>query len=147
MVSLNILVNLKGYYKIYMRFWGDIILIIMTNETKETIRTLLKKKMANILGIADDTLDRLSKADGSFPDPLDRAMSESISSIELRKRDRERKLLQKITDALNRLDNNSYGICDLCGNEISEDRLIARPETSMCIDCKEEQEDIEKRFG
>ena len=119
----------------------------MTNETKETIRSLLTKKMSNILGIADDTLERLSKSDSSFADPLDRAMSESISSIELRKRDRERKLLQKITDALKRLDTDSYGICEMCGNEISEERLIARPETTLCIDCKEEQEDMEKRFS
>ncbi len=119
----------------------------MTNETKETIRSLLIQKMSKILGIADDTLERLSKAPGSFPDPVDRAMSESISSIELRKRDRERKLLQKIRDALTRLENNSYGTCEVCGNEISEKRLIARPETTLCIMCKEEQEDIEKRFG
>ncbi|NIP29842.1 MAG: hypothetical protein GTO02_06205, partial [Candidatus Dadabacteria bacterium] len=56
-------------------------------------------------------------------------------------------LLQKIRDALTRLENNSYGTCEVCGNEISEKRLIARPETTLCIMCKEEQEDIEKRFG
>lgn len=118
----------------------------MTNETKETIRNLLNEKMSDILGIAVETVERLGKSDGSFPDPLDRAMSESISSIELRKRDRERKLLQKIKDALKRLEEDSYGICEVCGNEISENRLIARPETTLCIDCKEEQEDLEKRF-
>ena len=119
----------------------------MTNETKEAIRLLLIQKMSDILGIADDTLERLSKTGGSFPDPLDRAMSESIRSVELRKRDRERKLLQKIRDALTRLENGSYGICGLCGNQISEERLIARPEATFCIQCKEEQESLEKKFG
>ena len=83
----------------------------------------------------------------SFPDPLDRAMSESTRVLELRERDRERKLLRKIRDALARLENGSYGICEVCEEEISEQRLIARPETTLCIECKEEQEDIEKKFG
>lgn len=119
----------------------------MKAETRETVRTILIQKMSDILGIAYDTVDRMSKGSNSFPDPLDRAMSESNRVLELRERDRERKLLRKIRDALARLENGSYGICEQCEEEISEQRLIARPETTLCIDCKEEQEDIEKKFG
>ena len=119
----------------------------MKAETREAVRTILIHKMSDILGIAYDTVDRMSKGSNSFPDPLDRAMSESTRVLELRERDRERKLLRKIRDALARLENGSYGICEVCEEEISEQRLIARPETTLCIECKEEQEDIEKKFG
>ncbi len=119
----------------------------MKAETREAVRTTLIQKMSDILGIAYDTVDRMSKGSNSFPDPLDRAMSESTRVLELRERDRERKLLRKIRDALARLENGSYGICEVCEEEISEQRLIARPETTLCIECKEEQEDIEKKFG
>ena len=119
----------------------------MKAETREAVRTTLIQKMSDILGIAYDTVDRMSKGSNSFPDPLDGAMSESTRVLELRERDRERKLLRKIRDALARLENGSYGICEVCEEEISEQRLIARPETTLCIECKEEQEDIEKKFG
>ena len=143
-VNLNKLNNL--FIKFTWEFHSAILDIIMTDETKETIRSLLILKMSNILGVAEDTLERMSKT-SSFPDPLDRVTSESISSIELRKRDRERKLLQKIRDALSRLENGIYGICELCESEISIERLIVRPETTLCIRCKEEQEYLENRFG
>ena len=103
--------------------------------------------MDNLVGSAGETLDIMSKGIDSFPDPIDRAMSESNSSIELRKRDRERKLIQKIKKAIQRTDDGSYGVCDECGEEISESRLKARPETTLCIKCKEEQEKVEKQFG
>lgn len=119
----------------------------MRSETKEKVRTILIQKMSDIAGIAYETLDRMSKGSSSFPDPLDRALSESNRVLELRERDRERKLLRKIRAALTRLEDGSYGICEVCNEEISEQRVIARPETTLCIDCKEEQEDIEKKFG
>lgn len=119
----------------------------MRSETKETVRTILLKKMSDIAGIAYETLERMGRGASTFPDPLDRALSESNRVLELRERDRERKLLRKIRDALTRLEDGSYGICEVCGDEISEERLIARPETTLCINCKEEQEDIEKKFG
>ena len=108
---------------------------------------MLIKKMAGLLGIAEDTVTRMSKGDGTFPDPLDRAMSESNHTLELRKRDRERKLIKKIKDAINRTEDGTYGICEICGEEITEDRLKVRPETTLCIDCKEEQELVEKKFS
>jgi len=110
-------------------------------------KDLLLQRVDNLVGSAGETLDTMSKGDDSFPDPIDRAMSESNRSIELRKRDRERKLIQKIKKAIQRTDDGSYGVCDECGEEISESRLKARPETTLCINCKEEQEKVEKQFG
>jgi len=110
-------------------------------------KDLLLQRVDNLVGSAGETLDTMSKGDDSFPDPIDRAMSESNRSIELRKRDRERKLIQKIKKAIRRTEDGSYGVCDECGEEISESRLKARPETILCINCKEEQEKVEKQFG
>lgn len=110
-------------------------------------RDLLVKKMADLLGIAEETVIRMNKGDGTYPDPLDRAMSESTRSIELRKRDRERKLIQKIINALKKIDDGSYGTCEICSQAITEERLKARPEATMCFECKVEQEEIEKRYG
>lgn len=110
-------------------------------------REVLIRKMAGLLGIAEDTVTRMSEGDGTFPDPLDRALNESNRTIELRKRDRERKLIQKIQKAIQQTEDGSYGICEICGEEITEDRLEVRPETTLCISCKEEQEKVEKQFG
>jgi len=103
--------------------------------------------MAGLLGIAESTVMRMSEGDGTFPDPMDRAMSESSTSIELRKRDRERKLIGKIQKSIQKTEDGSYGICEVCEDKITEDRLIVRPETTLCIGCKEEQEIEEKQFG
>ncbi len=120
---------------------------MLTNKTKESIRKHLIKKLSDLLGIAVSTVDQMSKGNATYPDPVDRAVSESSRQIELRKRDRERKLIQKIKDALARMDQDSYGVCEVCGEYISKERLIARPETTLCISCKEEQEADEKKFG
>ncbi len=110
-------------------------------------KDLLQERMDMLMGTAGETLDDMSQGDDTFPDPLDRAMSESNRSIELRKRDRERKLIQKIKKAIQRTEDGTYGVCDDCGEEISANRLKARPETTLCINCKEEQEKVEKQFG
>ena len=80
----------------------------------------------------------------NFPDPTDRASLESDRNFELRIRDRERKLILKIREAIERLDEGEFGICESCGEDISEARLKARPVTTLCIDCKTEQERQEK---
>ncbi|GIR72242.1 MAG: RNA polymerase-binding transcription factor DksA [Halieaceae bacterium] len=72
----------------------------------------------------------------NFPDPADRATQEEEFSLELRTRDRERKLIKKIDSTLDRLQNDDYGYCDACGIEIGIQRLEARPTATMCIDCK-----------
>ncbi|MCK5391827.1 MAG: RNA polymerase-binding protein DksA [Deltaproteobacteria bacterium] len=119
----------------------------MKDKKLKLFREILIKKMAGLLGIAEGTVTRMSEGDGTFPDPIDRAMSESSTSIELRKRDRERKLIGKIQKAIQKTEDGSYGICEVCEDEITEDRLIVRPETTLCIGCKEEQEIEEKQFG
>src|SRR3990167_9535393 len=119
----------------------------MDKQRLKHFREILIKKMAGLLGIADDTVTRMSEGDGTFPDPLDRALSESNSTIELRKRDRERKLIQKIQKAIQKMEDGTYGVCEICGEEIGEVRLEVRPETTLCISCKEEQEEVERQFG
>lgn len=110
-------------------------------------REILLAKLESLLGTAGKTLEELSNGDETFPDPVDRALSESSRSIELRKRDRERKLIQKIRNALAKIEDGTYGECENCGEEISHERLLARPEASLCINCKEEQEKLEKQFN
>jgi len=80
----------------------------------------------------------------NFPDPTDRASLESDRNFELRIRDRERKLINKIREAVERLDEGEYGVCESCGEDIGEARLRARPVTTLCIECKTEQERQEK---
>jgi DnaK suppressor protein len=82
-----------------------------------------------------------------LPDPNDRASQEEEFSIELRARDRERKLLHKIEKSLNRLANDEYGYCELCGVEIGLRRLEARPTADLCIDCKQLEEKKEKSWA
>jgi DnaK suppressor protein len=82
--------------------------------------------------------------DGDFPDPTDRASLESDRNFLLRIKDRERKLIQKVKEALDRIDNGTFGICESCGRPISEKRLMARPVTTLCIECKTEREDQER---
>jgi len=81
---------------------------------------------------------------GDFPDPTDRASLESDRNFLLRIKDRERKLIMKVKEALDRIDNGTFGICESCGKPISEKRLMARPVTTQCIDCKTEDEKKER---
>lgn len=119
----------------------------MNEERLKIFKGILIKKMASLMGVADDTVTRMSEGDGTFPDPLDRAMTEANTSIELRTRDRERKLISKIEKAIKKTEDGTYGICEICDDEITEDRLLVRPETTLCIGCKEDQEKEEKQFG
>jgi DnaK suppressor protein len=80
----------------------------------------------------------------SFPDPTDQATVETDRNFDLRIRDRERKLIKKIDQAINRIKESNFGVCDSCGGSISVKRLQARPVTTLCIDCKTSQE-IEER--
>ncbi len=118
----------------------------MKEKELKLYREILNRKHVELLGIAEDTLSRMSESKDSFPDPVDRALSESSSSIELRKRDRERKLIQKIKTALKKMEEGTYGICESCGEYITHQRLKVRPEAVLCISCKEEQERDEKKL-
>lgn len=119
----------------------------MNPKKLEYFKEILLGKMNQLLGTAGKTVSEMSQEDDAFSDPLDRAMSESSRTVELRKRDRERKLIQKILKAIQKMEDNTYGMCEECGDEISEERLRVRPEATLCIRCKEEQEKLEKQFG
>lgn len=119
----------------------------MDNEKLEYFRKLLTDRLDALLSEAAKTVNDLTDDEESFPDPTDRASVESDRNFLLRIRDRERKLIMKIREALKRIDNGTYGICEECGEEISEQRLMARPVTTLCIDCKTSQEEDERRRG
>ena len=108
---------------------------------------LLNERLDSLLNEANRTVSGMSNLIENMPDPADRATLESDRNFTLRIRDRERKLIGKIKDALERIQDGSYGICESCEEEISEQRLKARPVTTLCIDCKKRQEDEEKMKG
>ncbi len=119
----------------------------MDQQQLEHFRKLLQKKLDDLLGEADKTLEDMTDMDDHFPDPTDRATVESDRSFELRIRDRERKLIKKIKKSLEKIDEGTYGICEECGEEIGIKRLEARPVTTLCIECKSRQEKEEKARG
>ena len=116
----------------------------MNNERIEYFKGLLQEEMHALLEEAGKTVSEMTADTTNFPDPTDRATQESDRSFELRIRDRERKLINKIKEALERIDDGTFGICELCGEDISEGRLKARAVTTLCIDCKMEEEKKEK---
>ena len=113
-------------------------------ERIEYFKDLLTKRLEKLLAEAGKTVGDMSDEEETFPDPTDRASLESDRNFLLRIRDRERKLIVKIEEALDRIENDTFGICEMCGEEISEERLQARPVTTQCIDCKTEEEEKEK---
>jgi len=110
----------------------------------EEFRQLLNEQMDQLLRDAEKTVSDMTDEKTNFPDPTDRASLESDRNFELRIRDRERKLINKIREAIDRLDEGEYGVCEGCGEDIGEARLRARPVTTLCIECKTEQERQEK---
>jgi DnaK suppressor protein len=119
----------------------------MKPEKVRFFRYLLAQKMNELLDEAEKTVSDMTTGKENFPDPNDRATLESDRNFELRIRDRERKLIVKIQEAIKRLDDGVFGICEACGGTISEKRLIARPVTTQCIDCKTKQEKVERLKG
>ena len=89
----------------------------------------------------------MTDTEETFPDPTDRATLESDRNFILRIRDRERKLIMKIREALQRMEDGTFGLCEACGDEIGIDRLKARPVTTLCIECKRRQEANERARG
>ncbi len=95
----------------------------------------------------DRTVHHMQDDAASFPDPNDRATQESEFSLELRTRDRERKLIKKIDESLKDIEAGDYGFCESCGVDIGVGRLEARPTAVLCIDCKTLDEIREKQMG
>ena len=116
----------------------------MRQRDLKQLRKLLGEKMQELLAEADRTVDGMTDAKENFPDPTDRALLESNRNFTLRIRDRERKLIGKIKEAIARIDDGTYGICEECGEPIGLERLRARPVTTLCIDCKSLQEAHER---
>ncbi len=119
----------------------------MNQEKVEYFRGMLQKQLDELIDEAFKTVNGMTNLKDNFPDPTDRASLETDRNFLLRIRDRERKLIEKIKEALERIDNGTFGICTLCGRDIGEERLRARPVTTLCIDCKKKQEAREKAKG
>jgi DnaK suppressor protein len=117
----------------------------MDQEKLLYFRGLLEGRLHALLEEAEKTVSGMGQeAEGDFPDPNDRASFESDRNFVLRIRDRERKLIAKVKEALARIDDGTFGICETCGKPISEKRLMARPVTTECIECKTEAEKKER---
>jgi len=120
---------------------------MLTKKKRDYFKEFLTQRLNSLLNEANRTVSGMTDQRESFPDPTDRATMESERNFTLRIRDRERRLIGKIKEALERLEDGTFGICEECGEDISGERLKARPVTTLCIDCKKKQEVDEKTRG
>ncbi len=123
----------------------------MNQEKLIYFKRLLEGKLRALLEEAEKAVNGMGhERSEDFPDPTDRASLESDRNFQLRIKDRERKLIQKIKEALDRIEDGTFGTCEPCGKPISEKRLMARPMTTQCIECKtadEQKERLERLRG
>ena len=119
----------------------------MNDTQREHFRSILQAWKRELMEEVDRTVHHMQDEAANFPDPNDRATQESEFSMELRARDRERKLIRKIDETISKLDHDDYGYCESCGVEIGIRRLEARPTAALCIDCKTLDEIREKQMG
>ncbi len=117
----------------------------MEKERLAYFKELLTGRLEVLLNEAEKTVTGMTNDKNTFPDPSDRANLETDRNFLLRIRDRERKLILKIKEALGRIEDGTFGVCEECGEEISEERLKARPVTTLCIACKTKAEEEEKK--
>jgi DnaK suppressor protein len=120
---------------------------LMDKKDLDDFEQLLSGHLKELLSQADDTVSDMTGPTDNFPDPTDRASLEADRNFILRIRDREHKLIKKIKKALDRIENGTFGVCESCGEDISVNRLKARPVTTQCIDCKTKEEAMEKALG
>jgi len=118
----------------------------MSQEQLDHFEAILSSWKSELMKEVDRTVHHMQDEASNFPDPNDRATQESEFGLELRTRDRERKLLRKINSALARIEEGSYGFCDETGEEIGLKRLEARPVATMCVDAQERRELAERQF-
>lgn len=118
----------------------------LKKEDLEYFQGILQKQLDDLVRGAGRTVDDMTEIETktSFPDPTDRASMESDRNFELRIRDRERKLINKIRKALEKIEDGTFGFCEVCGEPIEFKRLEARPVTTHCIECKTSAEEEEK---
>jgi DnaK suppressor protein len=115
----------------------------MQEAQLEQIKVRLEEMQAEILEESEETVHGMQEESTLYPDPNDRASLETEHINNLRIRDRERKLLGKVEEALERVEKKTFGNCEECGNEIGKERLLIRPVTTFCVACKESQEAVE----
>ncbi len=118
----------------------------MSDEQLEHFREILNAWKRELMYEVDRTVHHMQDEAANFPDPNDRATQESEFGLELRTRDRERKLLRKIDSAIARIDDGSYGYCEETGEEIGLKRLEARPVATLCLEAQERRELAERQF-
>lgn len=119
----------------------------MRKKDLEFFKDLLTRWLDELLDKAYYMAVGFRKSDDHLKDPLDRAVLDSERNFTFLMRDRERMLINKVKESLEDIENGVYGICEDCGEEISIERLKARPVARRCIRCKSEQEKIEKVIG
>ena len=120
----------------------------LSKNELDHFKVLLEQHRAQIIANAQETLAEDMTLDANdLPDEMDLASSEYLQSFTFRLRGREKSFLDKIEKALAKIEDGSFGNCEECGEEITMKRLEARPETSLCIRCKEDQERAEKDYG
>lgn len=119
----------------------------MNKQELAFFNTLLNDRLKQLVAQADDTRSGLQVFNTYPVDPIDQAVFEFDRNFTLRIRDREMKLFNKILEALDRIEEGSFGICEECGEDIAFERLKARPVASYCIDCKTQKEKQEKSPG
>ncbi|MGN0903191.1 MAG: RNA polymerase-binding protein DksA [Succinivibrio sp.] len=118
----------------------------MNEKQKAHFRKILTAWRDQLRNEVDRTVGHMKNEAANFPDPLDRASQEEEFALELRARDRERKLIKKIDKTLGKIDNDEFGYCEQCGIEIGIKRLEARPTADLCVDCKALAEIKEKQL-
>jgi DnaK suppressor protein len=118
----------------------------MNDLQRAHFKLILNAWRKELMEEVDRTVNHMKDEAANFPDPADRATQEEEFSLELRTRDRERKLIKKIDKTLVRVEEDDYGFCDQCGVEIGIRRLEARPTADLCIDCKTLDEIKEKQI-
>lgn len=119
----------------------------MNEKQKEHFKAILSAWRNQLMEEVDRTVHHLQDDAANYPDPADRATQEEEFSLELRTRDRERKLIRKIDSTMEKIAQDDYGYCESCGIEIGIQRLEARPTADKCIDCKTLDEIREKQWG
>jgi len=119
----------------------------MNDDQLAHFKDILSKWKDSLLDEVNRTVDHMQEEASNFSDPADRATQEEEFTLELRARDRERKLIRKIDKTIARVDADDYGFCDACGIEIGLQRLEVRPTAEMCIDCKSTQEIKERQLA
>ncbi|KTC20560.1 molecular chaperone DnaK [Pseudomonas marginalis ICMP 9505] len=119
----------------------------MGKPMRQHFTKILHKWKQDLMQEVDRTVDHMKDEAANFPDPADRASQEEEFALELRARDRERKLIKKIDKTLQLIEDEEYGWCESCGVEIGIRRLEARPTADLCVDCKTLAEIKEKQVG